>query len=342
MNDQMWPHQIDFLSQERSPDPKSKKLKWRTRTLTDNNQSNANNVWGFGQVLSLLLLVVPLRDAWNAFRDVQEGRLGVQHQFQQMLQEELTTTPILDRLRVLINRDADPRKPIKGTKFPNSLRLVGYLGRKDLVEFFGSEHIPVEKRLTEDDPTGGYKTLLQAASANGQIAVVEQLLELRPEDVNIEGGHYGTAFCAACANGKIVVAKLLFQRGADVTLYSQTNVIRWLLDTPEMKIDKITTWDDLTALDVAVFGKQAEAEKLLREKGVIQQRPDADNRAFALVQQAPGADNRAFALVQQAAVSQTMFLPQARCTHDDDEELAIASNDVDTKCRNIRKSGGSR
>jgi hypothetical protein len=227
------------------------------RTLIDNNQSNENNVWGFGQVLSLLLLVVPLRDAWNAFRDVQEGRLGVQHQFQQMLREELTTTPILDRLRVLINRDADPREPIKGTKFLNSLQLVGYLGRKDLVEFFGSEHIPVEKRLTEDDPSefpilldvvshhvklssaGGYKTLLQAASANGQIAVVEQLLELRPADVNIEGewfdelmnlvtgglkfcvgGHYGTAFCAACANGKIAVAELLFQSDADVTLYS--------------------------------------------------------------------------------------------------------------------------
>ncbi|KAJ7230509.1 hypothetical protein GGX14DRAFT_411044, partial [Mycena pura] len=192
------------------------------RTLTNNNQSNANNVWGFGQVLSLLLLVVPLRDAWNAFRDVQEGRLTVNYQFQQVLREDLTATSIWDRLHVLITRGADPRVDVKGTKFTNSLQLVGYFGRIDLVEFLGIDKIPFEKRLTmtelEGDPTWGYKTLLQAASANGQIAVVEQLLKFRPEDVNIEGGHYGTAFCAACANGKIEIAKLLLEQGANVML----------------------------------------------------------------------------------------------------------------------------
>ncbi|KAF7364690.1 Multiple ankyrin repeats single kh domain [Mycena venus] len=252
------------------------------RTLTRNNQSDANNVWGFGQVLSVLLLVVPLRDAWNAFRDVQEGRLSVQHQFQQMLREELTATPIFDRLQVLINRGADPRTHIKGTTFPNSLRLVGYFGRKDMVEFLGSNKIPDVKRLSEADPTGGYGTFLQAASANGQMGVVEELLKLRAADVNILGGHYGTAFCAACANGRVEVAKLLVQHEANVTLYEekfgpplhiaaltgQIDVIQWLLAPSNMNINMNSKWGNYgTALDVAVLGNQAEAAKELRKKG---------------------------------------------------------------------------
>ncbi|KAJ7678610.1 hypothetical protein B0H17DRAFT_1078216, partial [Mycena rosella] len=64
-------------------------------TLSRNKhlQSGADGLWGFGQVLALLLLVMPLRDAWNALRDVRTAWRGAQRQFYQALQEEVEATP---------------------------------------------------------------------------------------------------------------------------------------------------------------------------------------------------------------------------------------------------------
>ncbi|KAJ7629610.1 hypothetical protein B0H17DRAFT_962776, partial [Mycena rosella] len=70
---------------------------------------------------------------------------------------------------------------------------------------------------------GTYGTALQAASANGHIAVVQLLLDNRTdrdkeEYINIVGGCYGSALCAACANGKVEVTKLLMAGGAKAEL----------------------------------------------------------------------------------------------------------------------------
>ncbi|KAJ7727798.1 hypothetical protein B0H14DRAFT_3899628 [Mycena olivaceomarginata] len=59
---------------------------------------NSDNEWGFGQVLALLLLIIPLRDAWGALQEIQEKireRLkGFQEQFEELLQREFHATPV--------------------------------------------------------------------------------------------------------------------------------------------------------------------------------------------------------------------------------------------------------
>ena len=47
------------------------------------NQTDEERQWGFGQILALLFLVVPLRDALNALRDI---RNSFQQQFEQLFQ----------------------------------------------------------------------------------------------------------------------------------------------------------------------------------------------------------------------------------------------------------------
>ncbi|KAJ6509850.1 hypothetical protein DFH09DRAFT_942196, partial [Mycena vulgaris] len=65
---------------------------------------------------------------------------------------------------------------------------------------------------------GGYGTPPQAASARGHVAVVKILLgnEKSKGGLNTDmqlGGRYGTALCAACANGNVEVVNDLLQRG---------------------------------------------------------------------------------------------------------------------------------
>ncbi|KAJ6503152.1 hypothetical protein DFH09DRAFT_1375526 [Mycena vulgaris] len=270
-------------------------------------QVDGDDLWGFGQVLALLLLVVPLRDAWNALRDVQSGLRGVQQQFHQVLREELAATPIVDRLRVLIAQNADPKRPIEGTGFGNSLQLAAYLGRKDIVEFLLSNEV----RMIETEASGDYGTALQVASAKGHEGIVQLLLE--QEDyrkyMDIEGGHYGTAFCASCANGELGVAKLLFEKRVafspdkDIfgpplhiaSLMGEISIIRWLLEHE----DGSSTWADYgTALDVAVAVGESEVERNLRESGLQEVvsciaallclccMPDTDHSACSLVPKA--------------------------------------------------------
>ncbi|KAF7335098.1 Multiple ankyrin repeats single kh domain [Mycena venus] len=190
-------------------------------TLSRNKhfQSGEDDLWSFGQVLALLLLILPLRDAWNALQDIQKALRGVQKQFYQVFQEEVEVTPFLDRLQDLINLDADPKKCMKHPGFANLFQLAAYRGRKDIVEFFLNKDITADQRVIDTERTGTYGTALQAASANGHIAIVQLLLDNRTdkeEYINIGGGPYGTAIYAACVNNKVEVAKLLITQGTDL------------------------------------------------------------------------------------------------------------------------------
>ncbi|KAJ7930852.1 hypothetical protein B0H13DRAFT_1594846 [Mycena leptocephala] len=93
-----------------------------------------------------------------------------------MLREEVAATPIVERLRVLIDQGADPRKPIEGTRFQNTLQLAAYHGKTDIVEFLLSGECPADKRVNETEGTG-YGTALQAAAAKGHLEVVQLLLK---------------------------------------------------------------------------------------------------------------------------------------------------------------------
>jgi hypothetical protein len=176
-------------------------------TLSRNKhfQLAGDELWGSGQVLALLLLVLPLRDAWNAYRDIQTAVHGIQERLHQALREEIAATPIFHRLQGLVTDGADPRRPIEQTGFGNSLQLAAYHGRQDIVEFLLSEESLADKRVIETDSSkitnryhaitaslffsgGGYGTALQAASANGQMGVVQQLVELNNKDyLNMQG-----------------------------------------------------------------------------------------------------------------------------------------------------------
>ncbi|KAJ7795254.1 ankyrin repeat-containing domain protein [Mycena olivaceomarginata] len=259
-------------------------------TLSRNKilQSGGDGLWGFGQVLALLLLVLPLRDAWNALRDIQAGLDRVQQEFEEAVRE----THILDRLQLLMTRRADPTKPIKEGGFGNSLQLAAYHGREDIVDFLFSKETLAKKHVIETNHSAGYGTALQAASANGQVKVVQQVLNLNNKGyVDVNGGHYGTAFCAACANGKGEVAELLLKEGADTTLYGEMfgpplhiaslmgeiGIIPWLLEQEHRDLN--SEWGDYgTALDVAVAVRESKVQELLRNGGLY----EVSNTALSL------------------------------------------------------------
>ncbi|KAJ7753554.1 ankyrin repeat-containing domain protein [Mycena metata] len=278
-------------------------------TLSRNKhlQSGGDGLWGFGQVLALLLLVVPLRDAWNALGDIQAGLRRVQQRSQQLFLREITATPLSDILAELIDQEADPRAPISGTEFENFLQLAAYHGAEELVKFLLSEEIPADKRVIDTEPSGTYGTALQAASANGHKAVVQLLLDNRTdkkEYINIVarliswvGGCYGSALCAACTNDTVEMPKLLIAEGAKAelngigeqfgyplhvaSLVGNTGMIMLLLEKLENK-NRNVEWDIFgTALDVAK-GLNNEAVGLLTEGGLKELYPNAFTTDSAL------------------------------------------------------------
>ncbi|KAJ7477520.1 hypothetical protein FB451DRAFT_191011 [Mycena latifolia] len=103
-------------------------------TLSRNKhlQSDEDNQWGFGQVLALLLLVMPLRDAWNALRDIRKALRGVQKRFLQALREEVEATPFVERLEDLIREGAKSKECIEHAGFADLFQLAAYRGRKDI------------------------------------------------------------------------------------------------------------------------------------------------------------------------------------------------------------------
>ncbi|KIK55500.1 hypothetical protein GYMLUDRAFT_62466 [Collybiopsis luxurians FD-317 M1] len=107
------------------------------KTLIDNkgSESTEEGEWGFGQVLALLLLVLPLRDAWNAFQDIREGVLK---EFEQLFKHEAQAKSVIPRLRALVEEDgAKPEEKMKNEEdgCTTFLQLAAYHGKRELVEF---------------------------------------------------------------------------------------------------------------------------------------------------------------------------------------------------------------
>lgn len=95
------------------------------------NQNNEESDWGFGQILSLLLLLVPLRDAWVAFRNIQDN---VQQRFEQAFRTVAEAESALKSLSdALLIMGARLEKPITG-RFGHFLQLAAHYGRRDLIE----------------------------------------------------------------------------------------------------------------------------------------------------------------------------------------------------------------
>ncbi|KAJ6558341.1 hypothetical protein B0H19DRAFT_1070864 [Mycena capillaripes] len=170
---------------------------------------NVDDQWGFGQVLALLLLIIPLRDAWGALQDIREKLKGVQEQFEELLRRECQATPVVEELRRLINNGVNRSLWSADNRFGSALQLVAYYGKMGLVDFLLKEGI-------EDMPGVHFQTALQSAAARGHVLVVNFLLQSEKYVGRLDevGGDYGTALCAACAKGNVEVVNALLQAGA--------------------------------------------------------------------------------------------------------------------------------
>ena len=95
------------------------------------NQTNEEREWGFGQILALLLLLVPLRDAWVALRTIESN---VQQRFEQAFRTVVEAEMALKDLSTLLDDGARPWKLING-RFGHFMQLAAHYGRRDLIEF---------------------------------------------------------------------------------------------------------------------------------------------------------------------------------------------------------------
>ncbi|KAJ7707228.1 ankyrin repeat-containing domain protein [Mycena metata] len=165
---------------------------------------NGDDQWGFGQVLALLLLIIPLRDAWGALSEIGEKLKNVQKQFEELLLRECQATPVADELGHLIKEGAKDQSwttnTRSNTRFSNALQLVAFYGKKELVQFLLKEGF-------NDKPGGHFHTSLQAAAAGGHVPMVEFLLKEGFDDK--PGGHFHTALQAAAAVGHVPMTQFL-------------------------------------------------------------------------------------------------------------------------------------
>jgi len=112
--------------------------------IVDVDLTIRRNVWGFGQVLALLLLVIPLRDAGNAILDI---RRGIQGHFEELFKHECKEPPVLDELQRLVDEGADPRQWRMADNCGDSLQIAAHYGKLGLVEWlsqggFGETRLP--------------------------------------------------------------------------------------------------------------------------------------------------------------------------------------------------------
>lgn len=86
-------------------------------TLSRNRQIQARDEanWGFGQVLALLLLVIPLRDFVRSIKDIHEIRRKAQKEFEKHLRDAISEDTLAGHdFEYWINQGAKPDTELKG------------------------------------------------------------------------------------------------------------------------------------------------------------------------------------------------------------------------------------
>ncbi|KAJ7840522.1 ankyrin repeat-containing domain protein, partial [Mycena olivaceomarginata] len=167
------------------------------------DQTGDEATWGFGQVLALLLLIIPLRDAWGALQDIREKLKGAQQQFEELLLRECQATPGFEEFKQLIQKGADPNL-WTDSRFGSFLQLGAYYGKVELVQFLLKEGI-------EDRPGGHFETALQSASAGGHVPMVQFLLKEGFKDKS--SGYFQTALHTAAVRGHVSMVEFLLEEG---------------------------------------------------------------------------------------------------------------------------------
>ncbi|KAF7338973.1 Multiple ankyrin repeats single kh domain [Mycena venus] len=174
-------------------------------TLRQNRklQTSDESIWTFGQILAMLLLVLPLRDlrVFGARRDVTA-----------LLKNAVRWHASTEILWDLVRRGADVNVEVEGTSYPTVLLLA--VSRRRDVEL---TRILLASGANPDIPDDTNGTALQAACSYANLKIVKLLLE-SGADPNIEGGEYGTALQAASYSGNLKIVELLLENGADVNI----------------------------------------------------------------------------------------------------------------------------
>ncbi|KAK7007863.1 hypothetical protein R3P38DRAFT_1621904 [Favolaschia claudopus] len=170
--------------------------------LRQNNylQESDDSEWTFGQILALLLLVLPLRDL-----RIFGARRNVTTSLQNALRWHAPTEILWD----LVRRGADVNVIVDGP-YPTALLLA--VARRRDPQF---TRILLASGANPDIPDESNCTPLQAACAHGDFIIVKLLLKFHA-DPNLEGGEYGTALEAAAHSGNIKIVQLLLDAGADI------------------------------------------------------------------------------------------------------------------------------
>jgi hypothetical protein len=103
------------------------------------NQSDEERKWGFGQILALLLLTVPLRDAWIALRNIQNN---VQQRFEQAFRTVAEAEMAQVELSTFLDKGARPQQQIPG-RFGGFLQLAAYYGKQELIQLLVNKRVDV-------------------------------------------------------------------------------------------------------------------------------------------------------------------------------------------------------
>ncbi|KIK51539.1 hypothetical protein GYMLUDRAFT_981253 [Collybiopsis luxurians FD-317 M1] len=100
------------------------------------NRVTEENQWGFGQILPLLLLAIPIRDIWNAVQDAWEKKQKSQKKFERLFQRDARGELDLAPLQNLIWEGANPKKRMENIdgECETFLEMAAFYGKRELVE----------------------------------------------------------------------------------------------------------------------------------------------------------------------------------------------------------------
>ncbi|KAJ6592730.1 armadillo-type protein [Mycena capillaripes] len=114
------------------------------------HESPEEDNWGFGQILALLLLVVPLRDFWTSIVDIREkvtmekeAKENIQRSFEKHLREAINGDTLVGHdFPGLIDRGADHNTELKDDlHFKTLLQLAAHKGNENLVRYLQGKNV---------------------------------------------------------------------------------------------------------------------------------------------------------------------------------------------------------
>ncbi|KAJ7807430.1 hypothetical protein B0H14DRAFT_2609675 [Mycena olivaceomarginata] len=114
------------------------------------DQSTEEDNWGFGQILALLLLVVPLRDFWTSIVDIRdkvtrerEAKENIQRSFEKHLREAINGDTLVGHdFPNLINQGADHKTELKDDlHIKTLLQLAAHKGNEDIVRYLQGKNV---------------------------------------------------------------------------------------------------------------------------------------------------------------------------------------------------------